>query len=451
MHKPEHPENLLKKDIALLSKEIIAGEKKATDLIRKEMKLEKKLTVLLAKMIVLEETKVSFAKQTTAEKEARLRQRIGNLQKKQLEYEKKKEAAKHIKEKQEAIKKEIDLINSRLKSDTAELYGIKKMAGTATLQKEKKPLGSAVKKISKAKEKKAKKIVLKPAGSKKEAKKQLAKNKKIAEVTEELRKALEKEKEEAEEQKEEAIEGQPEKQEIPEPEEPEPEEKKEDSEESGGKEVLDWEKRQRELAGEPPEEPEKTEGNLEEKFEEGEDALEEENKKEGLEEIDLAEESVEESSQPEETEEQEQSEEGPVISPEKNTKQYKDGDISLVYPDWPESREKSPDSLLAVAQGQFRFELSKTEAFNQAIQKFVSSKIAKIQSKKGSKILLRKETSNNIFLEYSEENSGQKSITKALFIMHKNNVYSIAFTSPSNEFQKIDDIFLKTIFSVQTH
>jgi hypothetical protein len=81
MKKQEQPAGTIKSNIASLSKEILAKEKKTVFLIKKEMKFEKKLTALLAKMIKLEETKILGTKKTTSEKELRLLQRIENLQK----------------------------------------------------------------------------------------------------------------------------------------------------------------------------------------------------------------------------------------------------------------------------------------------------------------------------------------------------------------------------------
>jgi hypothetical protein len=452
MKKQEQPAGTIKSNIASLSKEILAKEKKTIFLIKKEMKFEKKLTALLAKMIKLEETKILGTKKTTSEKELRLLQRIENLQKKQQEYQKKKDAARHINEKQRNIKKEIELLNSKLKKETGELYGIKKMAATANSSKEKKLLSIAGKKTVKNKKKKTVGL----AGGTNETKKQWAKAKKIAEVTKELKKALEKEETKTPEKKQEPLEEtileNPEKKEETEEPQEENQEPQEETGESSQKETFDWEKRQKELIGETfsenPEEKEEKE-KIEEQQEENQEPLEEKTS-ETLEKMELSEESEEEPFFKEE-ETTNISEETLASTPEKNTKEYNDKDISLQYPNWKESKEKSADSLLAVAQPPFRFELSKTEIFNQTIQKFVSSKTEKIQSKPGSKILIQKETSNNIFIEYSEETMGEKFLSKALFILHKNNAYSIIFTAPSDQFQKIDDLFLKTIFSVQTY
>jgi DNA mismatch repair ATPase MutL len=324
------------------------------------------------------------------------------------------------------------------------------MAATANSPKEKKLLSIAGKKTVKNKKKKTAGL----ARRTNETKKQWAKAKKIAEVTKELKKALEKEETKTPEKKQELpketiLENPEKKEETEEPQE-ENQEPQEETEESSQKETFDWEKRQKELIGETfSENPEKKE-ETEEPQEENQEPLEEKTS-ETLEKMELSEESEEEPFFKEEEETTNISEETLASMPEKNTKEYNDEDISLQYPNWKESKEKSADSLLAVAQPPFRFELSKTEIFNQTIQKFVSSKTEKIQSKPGSKILIQKETSNNIFIEYSEETMGEKFLSKALFILHKNNAYSIIFTAPSDQFQKIDDLFLKTIFSVQTY
>ncbi|MDD5148507.1 MAG: hypothetical protein PHH08_03515 [Candidatus ainarchaeum sp.] len=434
--KSENTVEAMKGQIASLSKEIICREKKTIELIRKEVALEEKLTFVLAKMIALEKKNVLNAEKTTKEKETVFKARIANLEKKQQKYEKRKEAAQHVGEKQIAIKKELEALDEKLKSDSEELFGIKKMADTGLVREESPFADEDAGKGRKRAAELSREI--------KETKKQQAKVKEIAEVTEELRKALEEEKEEPEEEKEEGFEGN----EAEEQPEKEPEEEKpgitEGGEEPEGKEKpdeskgpLDWEKRQKELIGEAGEE--KGSGLM------GKDDRERLGNRLEEEEIPPEEENLDIASEPDEEQVLDRE-----AAPEKGTKEYRDNEIALIYPDWQAGKENPQDSIIAVSQGLYEFEFAKTEAFDKKIQEFANEKISRMQSKPGSKLLIQKETSNNIFVEYTEEKGGRKILTKALFILHKNNIYSLLFSAPSDEFQKIDDLFLKTIFSVQT-
>lgn len=429
MKQKKIPETIaLKKEIASLSIDIIAKERKTMGLIKKELGLESRLVEVLAKMIKLEAGKIVTTEKMTKEKEERLQKRITNLQKKHETYEKRKEAAKQIKEKQQRIKQELEGLESKLKSETTELYGIKKITSKAPKAEfSKKPSG-----------KKAKKTEKKPE------------QEKIAKVTEELRKALEEEKNEKEkETSEETFESPI----VEESSEEKPETMEEEKEET--KEALDWEKRQMQLIGKEPEKEEEEKQAPEEETEKPQEQNEEEPvlNSESLGSGDIEKIDIEESEENLADEKEAAETEGYREigeTPEKNTKIFKSGNIALSYPDWQENQEKTKETLVSVSNGQFSFELRKSDALGQTIKKFVSEKAEKIESKPGSKVLIQKETSNNIFMEYSEEKTGQKFLTKALFILHKRNAYSIIFSAPAEQFQKIDDLFLKTIFSVQT-
>ncbi len=482
--------NAIKQRTDALGKEILQMENQGAALIKKEIALEDRLVAVLGQMLELEKGKIADAKRSGAAKEAALMGRIAYLQNKQREFEKRKEMVKHLKEKSLAIKEEMGNAERKMREEIAELYRIKEIKKKHAVEKEaqkaakaaaekaaqmaaeaaaekavkkakaaaklkkavpaKKPAVKAkkakpkAKAVKKAPKKKAvkrakpkrlaavrKAVVKKPVKIKKPKarvpKLKLAKKPAFLEELPEAEEEEEMEEEEAEAAEEEAVE-----------EEAPAEEAAEEEEAPAEEEAVEEEEQ---VAEEQPAEEEA----VEEEAQPEEAAAEEEQAEE---EPSALLERVLEKAKEKVTEEEPAAEAGAKEPGDYDFTEFNSVDVSISHPDWPEKSGAPSNALLSRATGNFSFDLLQIPAQGRSVDDVVSQATIKIESNIGSRVLEKKKTGDKAFIVYSESRSGREFLNKAIFVLHLDKIYKLVFSAPTEQFDKINDIFWKAAKSI---
>jgi hypothetical protein len=476
-----------------LGREILQMENQGAALIKKEIALEDRLVAVLGQMLELEKGKIADAKRAGAAKEAALMGRIAYLQNKQKEFEKRKEMVKHLKEKSLAIKEEMGNAERKMREEIAELYRIKeikkkhavekeaqkaakeaaekaaqraaeaaaekavKMAKAALKLKKAVPAKKPAVKLKKAKPKKAKAVkkapkkkavkrakpkkaaAKKPAAVKKVVVKKPVKIKKPKARVPKLKLAKkpafldelpeEEEEEEVEEEEAEAAE------EVPVEEEAPAEEEAAEEEEAPAEEEVAEEEAVPEEEAQPVEE----EAPVEEVAAEEEQAEEEPS---------ALLERVLEKAKEKVTEEEPAAEAEAKEPADYDFTEFSSVDVSISHPDWPEKSGAPSNALLSRGTGNFSFDLLQIPAQGRNVDDVVSQATIKIESNIGSRVLEKKKTGDKAFVVYSESHNGREFLNKAIFVMHLDNIFKLVFSAPTEQFDKINDIFWKAAKSI---
>ncbi len=470
----------IKQKTDALGKEILQMENQGAGLIKKEIALEDRLVAVLGQMLELEKGKIADAKRSGAAKEAALMGRITALQNKQREFEKRKEMLRHLKDKSAAIKEEMGNAERKMQEEIAELYRIKeikkkhavekaaqKAAKAAAKKAVKKPKAAlklkkavhAKKPTGKAKKAKAvKKVLLKKAV--KRAKQKKAAAKKPAAVKKAVvKKPVKIKKPKARAPKLKLAKKPAFLEELPEEEEEAEEEAVEEEEAEAAEEVPAEEEAQVEEEAAPEEAAE-------------EEAVQEE-EEQPAEEAPAEDEAPAEEAAPEEEEAEEEpsallervlrkakkekvAEEEPAAGEEAGAKEpadydfteFSSVDVSISHPDWPEKSDAPQNALLSRGTGNFSFDLLQIPAQGRSVDDVVAQAAIKIESNIGSRVLEKKKTGDKAFIVYSESRNGREFLNKAIFVLHIDKIFKLVFSAPTEQFDKINEIFWKAAKSI---